>query len=275
MTHPARRRRQSIVGPLVTGAALVLALAGCQTTKSAEDGPGYTGSIGSSAVITPSDLGPEEALAAVQRWGAAYTKDEKDKVAALNYAAALRAAGETRQGVAVMRKAAIYHPEDREVLAAYGKALAADGQFKDALVTVRRAQRADNPDWQLLATEGGILDSIGDHDTARDRYRQALVLAPGEPQILNNLGLSYVLTNDLDEAEKILTQAAASPKATLKTRQNLALVLKLRGKHAAAASVAPPAASASAATEQPPAAAALEPPAPEQEDTWEEIAASG
>ena len=104
----------------------------------------------------------------MQTWGAAYARNEKDKVAALNYAAALRAAGQTGQAVAVMRKAAIYHPEDREVLAAFGKALAADGQFQEALATVRRAQRADNPDWQLLATEGGILDSLGKHDEARD-----------------------------------------------------------------------------------------------------------
>ena len=45
---------------------------------------------------------------------------------------------------------------------------------------------------------------------------------PGEPQVLNNFGLSYALTGELDEAEKTLRQAAASPKATLKMRQNLA-----------------------------------------------------
>ena len=56
------------------------------------------------------------------------------------------------------------------------------------------------------------------------------MLAPGEPQVLNNLGLSYVLTNELAEAEKVLREAAASPKATLKVRQNLALVLRLQGK---------------------------------------------
>ena len=136
--------------------------------------------------------------------------------------------GENGQAVAVMRKSAIYHPEDREVLAAYGKALAANGKFQEALETVRRAQRADNPDWQLLSTEGGILDSVGQHEEARTRYRQALVLAPGEPQILNNFGLSYVLTNELEKAEEVLRQAAASPRATLKMRQNLALVLRLR-----------------------------------------------
>ena len=223
-----RSRQARLFGQLLAGTMLAASMAGCSTMSSG--GPGHTGSIGNSAIVTASDLTPEEALGAVQKWGAAYTRDEKDRVAALNYSAALRAAGETGQAVAVMQKAAIYHPEDREVLAGYGKALAADGKFEQALDTIRRAQRKDNPDWQLLSTEGGILDSLGNNEDARALYRQALVLAPGEPQVLNNLGLSYVLTNDLAEAERVLSEALANPKATLKVKQNLALVLRLQGK---------------------------------------------
>ncbi len=228
-----RRKMLLRLAASVAGAAM---LAGCATKS---EGPLVTGSIGSSAILVPSDLSSDEALSAVQKWGAAYSRDEKDRIAAMNYAVALRAAGQTGQAVAVMRKSAIYHSEDREVLAAYGKALAADGEFEQALATIQRAQRDDNPDWQLLSTEGGILDSLNRHDEARARYQQALVLAPGEPQILNNLGLSYVLTNDLANAEKVLREAAASPKATRKIKDNLALVLRLRGKKAEAASIAP------------------------------------
>jgi Flp pilus assembly protein TadD len=218
--------------------------------------------------VSSSDLTREQAVAAVQRWGAAYSHNEKDKVAALNYAAALRAAGETGQAVAVMRKATIYHADDREVLAAFGKALAADGQFEEALATVRRAQREDNPDWQLLSAEGGILDSLGAHDDARARYRQALVLAPGEPQVLNNFGLSYVLTNELDEAERVLREAAASPNATLKIKENLALVLRLQGKSGDSAGLV------GAADVTPP---DLAPAASDAAsgDTWKELAQAG
>jgi Flp pilus assembly protein TadD len=251
----SKSRPVTLAARLLVGCAAFAVLAGCQ---SASTDPVHTGSIGTSAIITPSDLSHEEALGAVQKWGAAYSADEKDKVAALNYAAALRAAGETGQAVAVTRKATIYHPEDREVLAAFGKALASDGKFREALKTLRRAQRDDNPDWQLLATEGGVLDSLGDHDEARERYRQALVLAPGEPQILNNLGLSYLLTNDLTEAEEALQQAAASPKATLKIKENLALVRRLRAKGGSASDAAD---------------AGMPPPAPaESQNTWNELA---
>jgi Flp pilus assembly protein TadD len=253
---------------LLAGSMLAAALAGC--TTAATENPAYTGSISSSTVLTASDLTPEDALIAVQKWGTAYGKNEKDKVAALNYAAALRAAGETKQAVSVMRKAVIYHPEDREVLASFGKALAADGRFQEGLGAIRRAQRSDNPDWQLLAAEGGILDSIGKHDEARALYKQALVLAPGEPQVLNNLGLSYALTGDLDEAEQTLRQALASPKATFKMRQNLAMVLGLQGKGAEAKRVSSASPTSAPASDS----AALMDAAPQQ-DTWKELAENG
>lgn len=249
---------------LAAGVAVAALLAGCATKS---EGPIHTGSIGNSGVVVSSDLTQDEAIAAVQRWGAAYTRDEKNKVAALNYAAALRAAGQTGQAVAVMRKSAIYNSEDREVLAAYGKALAADGKFEEALAVVQRAQFADNPDWQLLSTEGGILDSLNRHEEARARYQQALVLAPGEPQILNNLGLSYALTNNLDDAEKALRQAVANPKATLKMKQNLALVLRLEGKKAEAEAIGGPAAPATGAP--------VVQGASEEENTWDELARNG
>jgi Flp pilus assembly protein TadD len=262
--RPGSRRA---VRSALVASVLALGLAGCQTAGSP---PAQTGSIGTSGVITPSDLTPEQALAAIQHWGSAYTSNEKDKVTALNYAAALRAAGETSQAVAVMRKAAIYHASDREVIAAFGKALAANGQFEEALATVRRAQRDDNPDWQLLATEGGILDSLGEHDKARALYRQGLVLAPGEPQLLNNLGLSYLLTNELDQAEEVLRQAAASSKATLKIRQNLELVLAMKAKGTVAANL-PDAAPDTDET----ADSELWPEPGRQQDVWKELAESG
>jgi Flp pilus assembly protein TadD len=261
----SRGKQARLVGQLLGGVALAVMLAGCETTSQSSS-PLHTGSIGSSAIVNSSDLTPDQALAAVQTWGNAYTRNEKDKVASLNYAAALRAAGQNEQAVAVTRKAAIYHPEDREVLAAYGKALAANGQFDEALSTIQRAQRADNPDWQLLSTEGGIRDSLGQHDQARTLYKQALVLAPGEPQVLNNLGMSYVLTNELGDAEKALREAAASPKSTLKVRENLALVLKLQGKAAEAQQIGgiPPA---------PTPSADAGPPA--EQNIWKDLASSG
>lgn len=279
-SQPARQpERRGLRRRLLLVPAFAAALAGCQTS-----GTGRAGAVAGAGPATPagtlvaSNLDQQQALSAVQTWSAAYGRNEKDRTAAMNYAAALRAAGETKQAVAVMRKALIYHPKDEAVLAAYGKALAEDGQFEEALATIQRAQRRDNPDWQLLAAEGGILDSLGDYDNARQAYRQALVLAPGEPQILNNLAMSYVLTGDLDEAEETLRQAVASPKATVRTRQNLELVLALKskGKGKGKGSEAASLSGQSAPQHEPQGDAA--PPAGDlatEQDTWKEIEKSG
>ena len=48
--------------------------------------------------------------------------------------------------------------------------------------------------------------------------------------MLQNLGFSYALTKQLPLAEQTLRQAAASPAADARMRQNLALVLALEGK---------------------------------------------
>ena len=65
----------------------------------------------------------------------------------------------------------------------------------------------------------------------RERTYRALVRARWEVVApLRGARLAHVLTNELAQAEKILREAAASPKATLKVWQNLALVLKLEGK---------------------------------------------
>jgi Flp pilus assembly protein TadD len=61
-------------------------------------------------------------------------------------------------------------------------------------------------------------------------YRDALKIAPGEPSVLTNMGLSLALAKKLPEAEQALKQAAASPKADARMRGDLALVLALEGK---------------------------------------------
>jgi glycogen debranching enzyme len=55
-------------------------------------------------------------------------------------------------------------------------------------------------------------------------------LAPGEPGVMSNLGLSYALGRDLPRAETTLREAAAHARADMRVRQNLALVLALQGK---------------------------------------------
>ena len=219
-SRPVSFRRQLMVGVLLLPVAL--ALAGCAKPKSATD-PTMTGAI--SQPMTPEDFEK-----AVTYWGDRYKTSEKDRDVSLNYAAALGRTGRNDQAVAVLMKTTIYFPDDREVVAAYGKALAAAGNLSLALATIERAQTPDQPDWKLLSAEAAILDQVGRGEEARKLYAQALDLAPNEPSVLSNFGMSYVLTGDLPQAEKLLRQAIASPSADSRVRQNLALVVGLEGR---------------------------------------------
>jgi Flp pilus assembly protein TadD len=173
----------------------------------------------------------------MEAWAARY-QTSQDRDTALNYAQALRANNQPEQAVAVLQDAMLKYPHDPAVASAYGKALANNGDFDQALKVIRNANSPTNPDWRLLSAEAAILDQLGQSAEARNIYATALKIAPDEPTILNNLGLSYLLTNDLRSAETMLRHAAASPRADSRVRQNFALVLGLEGKFAEADQVA-------------------------------------
>jgi Flp pilus assembly protein TadD len=217
-----------------TATALVaLTLAGCSTTKDRMT----TGSVPTlnKPVETMND---QEVRSATDRVGQAYEKNPRDAVNGVNYANLLRMQGRDAQALAVMQQVAIANPSDRSVLAAYGKAQAAAGQLQQALDTIGRAQTSDRPDWKLVSAQGAILDQLGRASEARQRYRDALDIQPGEPSILSNLGMSYVLTGDLRTAETYLRQAAGQPNADSRVRQNLALVVGLQGRFPEAEQIA-------------------------------------
>ena len=116
------------------------------------------------------------------------------------------------------------------LLGAYGRALADAGQYQQALVTLERAHTPDNPDWRILNAQGAVLDQMGRHAEAQRYYASALKIVPNEASVLSNLGLSYMLTKDLKNAETTLRRAAAHPNAGPRMRQNLALVVGLQGR---------------------------------------------
>ena len=172
--------------------------------------------------------------AGTDAWGKLYDSDPGEKSASINYARALRAETRYTEATAVMQTAAVRSPHDFEVLGAYGKALADSGQFAQAKDVLTRADTPDRPNPTIMSVQGAVEDKLGDHAGARTFYRAALKIAPGDPAILNNLGLSYLLTKQLPQAEAALREANASPQADSRERDNLALVLAVEGKFAEA-----------------------------------------
>ena len=222
-------RRSGLAACLAVALAGV-GLSGCQSFGDT------TGSV-SARATQPAPNDDAGWRAEADHWAKVYDSNPGEKVASINYSRALRACGRYSEAVSVMRIAAVKAPKDYEVLGAFGKALADDGDLAQAREVLGRSYPQERPDWTILSVQGSVEDKMGNFDQAQTFYLEALRIAPGEPSILTNLGLSYALNKQLPSAEQALRQAAASPRADTRTRQNLALVLSLEGKYGEAETI--------------------------------------
>jgi Flp pilus assembly protein TadD len=216
--------------PVMLVAGFALTLIGCTTTQPTEP----TGALGITAAADRNVDGRRSADA----WGERYRANPGDPEAALNYARALRSNGQRPQAVAVLEQAATQNPKHRGVLGAYGRALADGGHYKQAVDVLDRAQASGQPDWRILSVQGAALDQIGRHEEAQRYYGTALRIAPDEPSVLSNLGLSYALSKDLVRAEATLRRAADQSRVDPRVRKNLALVVGLQGRLSEAEGIA-------------------------------------
>jgi Flp pilus assembly protein TadD len=213
----------------VVAALLPAALCGCQTSAMSN----VTGSLGTRSETAP-EADPRHAM---EIYGERYRANPDDADAALHYGQALRRAGQRSQAVAVLEHAAIAHSDDKALLAGYGRALVDNGSFQQALDVLSRAHTPDDPDWRILSVQGTALDQLGRSEEARQYYANALKIAPDEPSVLSNLGLSYALSKDLSKAEEYLRRAYGRPGASARVRQNLALVVGLQGRFSEAENI--------------------------------------
>ncbi len=217
------------LGSAAVVAILAIGLGGCQTMRS----PEVTGSLNARAEAEPSNIPRSE----IDSLGERYRANPRNADAAIQYGQALRLNGQRPQAVAVLEQATMANPGNRSLLAAYGRALAENGSFQQAFDVLTRAHTPANPDWRILSVQGTALDQLGKHEEARRYYMSALKIVPEEPSVLSNLGLSYVLSKDLPQAESILRKAYNRGTGDTRVRQNLALVIGLQGRFSEAESI--------------------------------------
>ncbi len=220
LSHPLSADRacpRAISRPLLALTLCLAALgsAGCQSKGGLGD---ITGSIGGTQTQprSASDWHAES-----ERWGKRYEANPRDRDAAFHYARALRALDQNAQALAVLQSAVLAHSNDRELLGAYGRSLADNGRLKEADEVLSRAHSPERPDWRILSAQGTVADQLGDHQRAQQIYQTALKIAPSEPTILSNLGLSFALSRQLPEAERVLREAASASRSDARVRQNL------------------------------------------------------
>lgn len=211
------RRIARIMRPLLLAGVAALALSACASNRGQMAGSDHGG------VVAPGQ-------ASLAELTERYRRNPKDRVVVVQYATALRGAGQSEQAIAALEQATLAYPGDLNITIAYAKALTAAGRFEQSLSVIGKAIRPDAPDWNALLVQGATLDQMGQHETARKIYAQAAVIAPGQASIEANMGLSYAMTNDLARAERHLRGAVQMRGASAQTRQNLALVVGLQGR---------------------------------------------
>jgi Flp pilus assembly protein TadD len=183
----------------------------------------------------PNGLDP---IAAAASWGARYDKEPTNVEAAVRYSSALRRIGSVDEAVMVATKAQNLHPDNADINLELGKALVENGRAFEAVRYLETAVENKSDDWRALSAYGVALDQIGEHSAARGKYDEALRIAPNAVSVQSNKGLSFAMSGDLDRAVAVLRAAAGNRGSTARVRQNLALVLAIKGDYAEAVRLA-------------------------------------
>jgi len=159
----------------------------------------------------------------------------------------LRAKGDIAGAVRAFAQLVLIAPDDARVVGEYGKSLVQQGRPADAVAFLKRATQLRQNDATVYSALGVAYDQLDDRKNAAAAYDRALVLHPGEPNVLNNYAVSRMLAGDFDGAQKLLAQAQATGAANPKIASNLQLLAQMRAQAAAK-----PAASATAAASHEP-----------------------
>lgn len=118
-----------------------------------------------------------------------------------------------------------------------GRVLFQDKNLKEAESSFIRALEGQSGLWEAHNYLGLICDARQDHKAAIDHYRAALLAKPGEALTLNNLGLSYYLNGQLEEASRTFEQAIQEGVSNERTLNNYAVVLGAAGQYSRALEV--------------------------------------
>jgi Flp pilus assembly protein TadD len=214
--------------------ALSVALAGCAMTSTTPTtaGPTPTAKANVEPALRQAAMLAERNASygeAAQHYAALHGKYPQDKQITLALARNLRFAGNPQQAIAVLNSGAATPSHDPLTLLELGKDYLAADQLNLAKPTLERAKASAPLNWEILSSLGVVYDYDGDYEQAQQQYDAALFLDPENPTVLNNKALSLAQQGRLDEAVKTMKIATDQPSASAQARQNLALLMALKG----------------------------------------------
>ena len=223
---------------LLGSVALSVVLAGCAVTSQSTPGPdpvpqkaNVEPALRQAAMMSERNASYGEAA---QHYASLHAKYPQDKQITLALARNLRFAGNPQQAIAVLNSGAMAQSHDALTLLELGKDYLAADQLNLAKPTLERAKAGAPLNWEVLSSLGVVYDYEGDYAQAQQQYDAALFLDPENPTVLNNKALSLAQQGRLDEAVKTMQVATDQPSASAQARQNLALLMALKGDAGAA-----------------------------------------
>jgi Flp pilus assembly protein TadD len=219
---------------LLGSVALTLAVSGCVTTtppvqqpaQKAPDPALIEPTLRQAAMLAERNASYGEAA---QHYAGLHAKHPEDKTITLALARNLRFSGNPQKAIAVINSSAAAQSPDALMLLELGKDYLAADQLNLAKPTLERAKAAAPLNWEILSSLGVVYDYDGNYQQAQQQYDAALFLDPENPTILNNKALSLAQQGQLDEAVKTMKLATDQPSASAQARQNLALLMALKG----------------------------------------------
>lgn len=138
-------------------------------------------------------------------------------------------AGKPTKAVALAEAAVAGNPRDAGYRALLGQAYLNDGRFASAATALGEAMELGAKDGNTVIALTLAYIAQGKNDQATDLLKRNFDVVPA-----SDMGLALALAGDTNSAIYMLTEAARSPEATARTRQNLALALALSGRWAQA-----------------------------------------
>lgn len=166
---------------------------------------------------------------AIQHLSTLYQRKNDNRDIGVALARNLRYSGQPQSAADVMQNLLARFPSDPDVLIELGKDYLAADRLGLSIKALDQAISQNSTRWDAYAALAVALDAQGRAADSQAAYGRALELSPDNPMVLNNLGLSQALAGRLDEALATMTRAADHPAATAQVRQNLALLLALKG----------------------------------------------
>lgn len=180
---------------------------------------------------------PEERAAALRAdplaqaafWSREIEVNPADADAGLNMARALRTLGRFAEAGQAADQVLVIAPGNVDAMLESARAKIASGQGFYAVEPLTRARAVAPRDWRAANLLGVAYQQTQRSAEAQAAWAQALSLSAENPEVLNNQAMAAAADGDLVQAEALLRRAAARPDAGVLVRQNLALVVGLRG----------------------------------------------